>query len=71
MEILIFKTDVTNKKKASKVGPVLSSLPAVKQWNIDLDDCDKVLRVVATRIKPGLVESLLNKAGFSCQVLDY
>ncbi len=71
MEILVFKTDVTSKKKISKVSPLLASFPAIQQWNFDLDDCDKVLRVVTTGLRPGLVESLLRTAGFNCQVLDY
>jgi hypothetical protein len=71
MEVLVFKTDVTSRKKAMKVGTLLAPVNTIKQWTIDLEDCDKVLRVVATRIKPGLVESLLSAAGFSCRVLDY
>ena len=70
MEILVFKTDVTSRKKATRVGRLLSSVQTIKQWTIDLEDSDKVLRVAASRIKPGLVESLLTRAGFNCQVLD-
>jgi hypothetical protein len=71
MEILVFKTDVTSKRKVSKVSPLLTSFPAIQQWNFDLDDCDKVLRIVATDLHPGSVESLLHTAGFNCQELDY
>ncbi|HZY35809.1 MAG TPA: hypothetical protein VFE53_04130 [Mucilaginibacter sp.] len=70
MEILIFKTDVTSRKKATRVGRLLASVQTIKQWTIDLEDCDKVLRVVATRVTPGFVESLLMRAGFNCSVLD-
>ncbi len=72
MEILVFKTNVTSKKKASQIGSLLSTVPAIKQWTFDLDDCDKVLRVVvATKLNSGFVELLLKSAGFNCQVLDY
>jgi len=71
MEIFVFKTNITSKKKVSKAGSLLISVPSIKQWNFDLDDCDRVLRIVATRLKPGLVESLLQSAGFNCHVLDY
>lgn len=71
MEILVFKTDVTSKKKVSKVSPLLTSFPTIQQWNFDLDDCDKVLRVVGNGLAPGFVESLLHTAGFNCQELDY
>ena len=71
MEVLVFKTDVTSKRKVSKVSALLTSFPAIQQWNFDLDDCDKVLRVVTTGLRPGSVESLLQTAGVNCQVLDY
>ncbi|MDB5136523.1 MAG: hypothetical protein JWP37_3126 [Mucilaginibacter sp.] len=71
MEILVFKTNVTSKRKVSKVSSLLTSFPTIEQWNFDLDDCDKVLRIVATGLNPGSVESLLHTAGFNCQMLDY
>jgi hypothetical protein len=71
MEILIFKTDVTSKKKVTKVGTLLKAVQTIKQWNFDLEDCDKILRIVATEVNPRLIESLLQKAGFNCKMLDY
>jgi hypothetical protein len=71
MEILVFKTNVNSKKKAARVGSLLSSVPTIKQWNFDLDDCDKVLRVEATETDTNVVESLLRAEGFNCRVLDY
>jgi hypothetical protein len=71
MEILVFKTNVTSKKKVSMIAPLLTSFPTIRQWNFDLDDCDKVLRIEATGLNPGSVERLLLTAGFNCQELDY
>jgi hypothetical protein len=71
MEILVFKTNVSSKKKVSKVSTLLTSVPAIKGWNFDLEDCDKVLRIESNGLNTGYVESLLQTAGFNCQVLDY
>lgn len=71
MEILVFKTNVTSKKKVSRIAPLLTSFPTIRQWNFDLEDRDKVLRIEATGLNPGSVESLLLMAGFHCQELDY
>jgi hypothetical protein len=71
MEILVFKTDVSNKKKVSKVGALLTSVVAIKDWNFDLEDCDKVLRIESNGLRSGYVESLLQTAGFYCRELDY
>jgi hypothetical protein len=71
MEILVFKTNVTSKKKVSMIAPLLTSFPTISQWNFDLDDCDKILRIEATELNPSSVELLLLTAGFNCQELDY
>ena len=69
MEVLVFKTNVTSRKKVSMVAPLLTSFPKIRQWNFDLDDCDKVLRIEAAGLNPGSVEQLLLKAGFDCREL--
>ena len=71
MEVLVFKTNVTSKRKVNKVRTLLMSFPTIRQWNFDLEDCDKVLRIEAVGLKPAMVESLLHTAGFSCRELDY
>ena len=71
MEILVFKTNVTSKKKVSMIAPLLTSFPKIRQWNFDLEDRDKVLRIETTGLHPGSVERLLLMAGFNCQELDY
>jgi hypothetical protein len=72
MEILVFKTNVTSRKKVGMVAPLLTSFPTILQWNFDLEDRDKILRIeAATELNPGSVEQLLFKAGFECHELDY
>ena len=71
MEILVFKTNVTSRKKVRMIAPLLTSFPTIRQWNFDLEDRDKVLRIESTEPDPGSVESLLLMAGFNCQELDY
>jgi len=52
------------------VAPLLTAFPTIRQWNFDLDDRDKVLRIESTELNPGSVESLLLRAGFHCEELD-
>ena len=66
MDILIFVTNVADTKAVSKLKPLLTAMPAIKDWNIDLDDCDHVLRIVANNLCPRQVESTLQTAGFDC-----
>jgi len=44
---------------------LLTAVPAIKDWNFDLDDRDNILRIEATNIPPGYIESLLQTAGFA------
>jgi len=52
MEILVFKTNLANNRHIKKIEPSLNQHPLIKEWNVDVHDCDKVLRIVAEDIAP-------------------
>ena len=70
-EILIFKTGVHTEALMQQVAVLLGSVAAIKQWSFDLEDCDRVLRVVASDLRPDAVEQLLERAGVSCERMEY
>lgn len=69
MEILVFKTNLSDSQRIGDVGPYLDIHPDIHTWNVDLNDCDKILRVVTKEIKPAEVESIVFKAGYFCEEL--
>ena len=69
MDRLVFATNVADSKAVSKVKPLLTAMPAIEDWNFDLDDCDHVLRIVSNDLCPRKVESTLQTAGFDCYEL--
>jgi cell fate (sporulation/competence/biofilm development) regulator YmcA (YheA/YmcA/DUF963 family) len=69
MEILVFKTNLTNTRHIKNVRPALNLHPYIKEWNVDLNDCDKILRVVAENIPATEVESIVSIAGYLCEEL--
>lgn len=71
MDVLVFKTDVTSKKKVSKVSYLLTSFKNIEQWNFDLEDCDNILRIVSNGLSPRYIESVLHQAGIGCEELAY
>ena len=71
MDVLIFTTNVTEPEEVSDVRPLLTAVPSIKEWNFDLEDCDRILRVVSDDISPRFIEILLQNAGFSCMELEY
>lgn len=71
MDVLVFATSVRQKRQVSRVQNLLTKIPAIAQWNFDLEDCDNILRVEAKDISPRYIELLLQKAGIHCQELEY
>ncbi len=70
MEILVFVTNVADLKAVSKIKPLLTAMPAIEDWNVDLDDCDRILRIVSNdHLCPRKVEATLQTAGFDCYEL--
>jgi len=70
MDILVFVTNVADKIAVRRVKPLLTAIPAISDWNFDLDDCDRILRIVANDLSPRKVETLLQTAGFACYELE-
>jgi hypothetical protein len=71
MEVLVFMTSVECHEHISEVKPLLTAVPAISQWNFDLDDCDNILRIEADDLSPRYIESLLHSVGYHCRELEY
>lgn len=70
MNILIFKTSIRDKSDISVLRPVLTPLIHDGRWSVDLEDCDKILRIESDMINVETVSSLLNRLGFACSELE-
>lgn len=71
MDIMVFETSVYSHEAVNKVKPLLTAIPAIAQWNFDLEDCDHILRIVSANLSPRKVETLLQSVGFNCRELEY
>ena len=71
MNVLVFTTSVSEPEQITEVSPLLTAVGAIEDWNFDLEDCDKILRVVADNISPRFIEVMLQNAGFNCMELEY
>lgn len=69
VEVLVFKTNVGHIFDIESVKPVLEALPSVRQWHIDMQDVDRVLRIEATKISPKEIILALRHAGYHCEEL--
>jgi hypothetical protein len=69
MEILVFKTNLSDAKRIGEVESYLDIHPGIHNWNVDLNDCDNVLRIVSRNIAPAEVENMILNAGYYCEEL--
>lgn len=69
MEVLVFKTNLRYKKHVNAIQPHITAQPGVLKWNVDLKDCDKVLRIETTDLHPAKIETLIQNAGYNCEEL--
>lgn len=69
MQILIFKTNLTDVKRINDIESTLDVHPDIFRWNVDLNDNDNILRVMANDIAGEEVENMLLNAGYYCEEL--
>jgi hypothetical protein len=69
MEVLVFKTNLTDTKRISDIESSLDIHPHIRRWNVDLNDCDNILRIEANNLAGKEVEELLLNAGYYCEEL--
>lgn len=70
-QILIFKTSVDAQKHVQQVAALFKSIKLIKYWSFDLDDCDRILRVVSLNILPETIENMLRTEGIYCEHMEY
>lgn len=70
MDILIFKTNLNNHELINQVEPFIQNIKGIQRWNVDMHDCDNVLRIEAIQLSPRSVEIVLQNAGYYCEELQ-
>ena len=70
MQIIVFKTNLTDVKHISNISSSLNIHPNIAKWNVDLNDCDNVLRIETNKLSPKEIESMLIHAGYFCEELQ-
>ena len=56
-EVLFLKTSPHNYNDVKNMASVLDNHPSIITWSIDLDDCDKVLRIECNGL---IVDEIIN-----------
>ncbi|GAA3962298.1 hypothetical protein GCM10022246_14440 [Pedobacter ginsengiterrae] len=67
---IIISTIINSTEDLKGIQKVIEHLPSISEWSHDLDDCDKVLRVVSEiNVSMVLVEQLGN-LGITANVME-
>ena len=68
----IFRTNISTQLEKNSVIQAICANFNVSTCSIDMEDCDKVLRIVAQQapIEEKLVINFLQQMGYQCDILD-
>lgn len=69
MSTLKFKTNINCTGCLSKVTPVLNGENEIKNWEVDLENKDKVLSVDTTNKSATEISAIVQKAGFKAEAI--
>ena len=67
--IFVFKTNVSNSFAVEKLKPLLDKHFPNSNWNFDLEDCDKILRIESQTEIAEITIRLLKIYGHFCEEL--
>lgn len=65
----VFKTSIGNQQESSLVSNVLYVLYPTAKINIDLEDCDRILRIEHNLVPVEEVTKMVKALGHQCEVL--
>ena len=66
----VFKTNITNQYTAASLTEELQQLFPRAIINFDLDDCDRILRVMGENLHAPSIAAHLVRKGHLCEVLE-
>tara|TARA_B100000809_G_C15137330_1_gene531259 strand:+ start:4452 stop:4670 length:219 start_codon:yes stop_codon:yes gene_type:complete len=71
MNILIFKTDISNQEKINQLKLIFINQFEIFKWSVDIEDIDNILRIESSnKIDEIFIVDLLTIYRFYCEVLE-
>lgn len=64
--ILLFKTNCKTTADKQLLQSLLKKQEGVDEWNLDLEDCDCVLRIITYTLNEECIIKLINNNGYEC-----
>lgn len=67
--ILIFKTNINTAGDVSILKPTLDLHSQIEAWSVDLEDDDRVLRVISRNMNHDSITDMIKMNGYKCEEL--
>jgi hypothetical protein len=67
--IYVYRTNIKTEYDLGVMAPILNQHPQIREWTIDTQDVDCVLRIVAYTLKGNDMIDLLDRYGYHCAEL--
>ena len=68
--ILVFRTNIQSAEDITYLKTLLDRHPHIARWNVDMDDSDRVLRIVSECLTEADIINLLTPVGYACSELE-
>ncbi len=68
-QILIFRSNIHTEADRHSIKQALDFHPHIDDWTVDIDDKDKVLRVISARLGHKEIVDFVQLHGYSCEEL--
>lgn len=68
MEVLIYFTNIDTVADVRTISADFDAMAAIKRWTVDIEDCDKVLRIEAATDLSEQIEETLAKNGYAWHI---
>jgi len=69
-KILVLKSNISTYTDLVQIRYPLDHHPGITRWNIDIDDCDHVIRIVTPNLTVAEICELINSNGYQCSELE-
>lgn len=60
-ECFVFRTDLQSKKDVKQISETINGIPGIVEWSVDLEDWEKVLRIVGIGLQKDVIQETLRK----------
>ena len=71
VNLSIMRSNIRTRRDVEIVNQVFSKINAIRNWSVDLDDWEKVLKVESFILSANNIAVILERFGYDCSELNH